>query len=478
LSSQIISVLLTSIITLGFAFTYGDKLHWFVVPVYACGVVIGADAVDWARGRLDVFDPVGIAGAFGYYFFFLTPLLHVRWDLWMKYVVPPPDWRPWLGRFALLNLLGLVLYRLSRRPARHRLRYDRTVWRLNPRTFLMSAIIGLIATASLQILVYFRLGGVSGYIREYAQSSTAFKGFGSLFLISETFPILAVTVFAVLARGKRWAASAPMLMVLIIGFFVLKLLFGGLRGNRSNTLFDVIWAVGIVHFWLRRVDRKLIAVGVVFMLAFAFFYGFYKERDLVSQNLVLDPAAQTAVAEQRGRSVDGLFLGDLGRSDVQAFILYRITSYPDQYRFSLGRTYVGDVASLVPNALWSGRPPSKAREGTLAQYGPGGQPGGGDSSRQYGLAGEALLNFGPYVVPLAFLALGVVVRRVRQGLRSLTPGDSRLLIFPVLIALGPIVIAEDLDNVVFYLLQHALVPLIVVAIGSKRVAIPLTGAPR
>jgi len=468
LSSEVVSLLVTSVVTFVFVMASSNALHWFVVPVYVSGVIIGVDAVDWMRGRTDVFDPVGIAGAFGYHFFFLAPLLHVRWDVWMKYVVPPPDWRPWLGRFAVINVFGLVIYRLVRRPGRQRAPRRRTVWQLNPRTFLVCAAIAMAVTAGLQMLVFLQLGGVSGYVREYAQSPTSFKGFGWIFLISETFPILAVTVYAVLARNKKWATSPVMLAVLLLGFFVLKLLFGGLRGNRSNTLFDVIWAVGIIHLWLRPVDRKLVAVGVAFMVLFAFFYGFYKERDLVSQHLVLDPGARAAVADQRGRSFDGLLLGDLGRTDVQAFILYRLSAFPDEYRFGYGRTYVGDVLSLVPSAIWPGRPAAKTREGTLAQYGPGGGPGGVESSRQYGLAGEALLNFGPFAAPLAFIVMGLIVRRVRREFHSLMPDDSRLLLFPLLVALGPIVMAEDLDNVAFYLLQHAMVPFVVVALGSTR----------
>ena len=45
--------------------------HWFIIPVLLCGVVISHDMVDWLRGRFDVFDPVGILGIAGFYFFFL-----------------------------------------------------------------------------------------------------------------------------------------------------------------------------------------------------------------------------------------------------------------------------------------------------------------------------------------------------------------------------------------------------------------------
>ena len=40
--------------------------------------------------------------------------MHVGLDEWIRYVVPPPDWRDWLGGMAFLNFLGLLAYRYTR----------------------------------------------------------------------------------------------------------------------------------------------------------------------------------------------------------------------------------------------------------------------------------------------------------------------------------------------------------------------------
>src|SRR5690606_36895410 len=76
-------------------------LHWFIVPVTVCGVIIGVVAIDWLRGRMDLMDPVGWVGLFGVHFFFLAPLLIVLWDYQMLYLPPMDDWRPWLGGMGL-----------------------------------------------------------------------------------------------------------------------------------------------------------------------------------------------------------------------------------------------------------------------------------------------------------------------------------------------------------------------------------------
>ena len=92
-----------------------DYMHWFIAPVMLCGVIIGQDVVRWLRGELNVFDPIGVIGLYGFHFFFVAPLLHVHWGFFMDASPPPPDWRPWLGGMATLNLLGLVIYRFVRR---------------------------------------------------------------------------------------------------------------------------------------------------------------------------------------------------------------------------------------------------------------------------------------------------------------------------------------------------------------------------
>ena len=76
--------------------------HWFVIPVFACGVVICHDAVDWIRGKLDPFDPVGLLGIFGVHFFFVAPLLHVLWDWWLvERDIRPDDLRPGWGQWPV-----------------------------------------------------------------------------------------------------------------------------------------------------------------------------------------------------------------------------------------------------------------------------------------------------------------------------------------------------------------------------------------
>jgi hypothetical protein len=71
IDSFVISVYVCAL-TLAIFVALSDQFwHWFVIPVLMAGVLIGIDAVDWARGKMDLFDPIGLSGAFGWFFFFL-----------------------------------------------------------------------------------------------------------------------------------------------------------------------------------------------------------------------------------------------------------------------------------------------------------------------------------------------------------------------------------------------------------------------
>jgi hypothetical protein len=446
--------------------------HWFVVPVGLCGMAIGTDAIRWLRGRTDVFDPVGILGLFGFYFFFAAPLLHVRWDEWMRYVAPPPDWRPWLGRIAILNLAGLVLYRVSKRVMTSREQGQRRgrVWLMNAEAFTPVMFVGLACTLVLQLLVYRHYGGLRGYVGAFEAGQGAFVGKGWLFVISESFPVLAFMVYALLARRSPAARSPAGISLSLAAFFVLRMLFGGLRGSRSNTVWGLFWAAGIVHLWIRPLRRKMIYAGLVVLVAFTYLYGFYKSAGLGVVETLRDRASLVDLEEQTGRTFRRMLLQDFGRSDDQAFLLYRLSRHPDEYDLAWGRTYAGGLAVLIPRALWPERPPTKVKEGTEIQYGSGSwRPEGLYSSRVYGLAGEAMLNFGAAAVPAAFVALGLLVSGTRRALYSLEPSDLRRMLLPLLINLCLVLLLMDSDNVVFFLAKNGTVPFSLVWLSARRV---------
>ena len=475
LTSLLISTSFCTLTVCGFLMASPPMAHWFVAPVWLCGVLIGRDAVDWFRGRLGLFDPAGIIGLIGIHFFFLAPLLHVAWDSWMQYVEPPPDWRPWLGGMAIVNAASLVLYRAARERVRRRrpTAVDKTARELDTSRLILVAACGMAVSGSLQLWVYATHGGILGYVDAFTQSvglpeaQTAFAGMGWIFMLSESFPILAMLAFAAVARRTRIGRTWAVILAVLIAYFVLKMLFGGLRGNRSNTIWGLFWAVGIVHLWIRPLSKRFIIAGVCVLVVFMYLYGFYKGlgSDVVS---VYEEGALDEVGQKLDRTFKGLVLGDLARADVQAFLLYRLSRPDRDYAYAWGRTYLGTAALLIPRRMWPERPPTKVLEGTEAQTGVGSyDEEKWVSSKVYGLAGETMLNFGPLPVAVAYLLFGAVVGRLQRIHSRLRPGDARRLAYPFVLNLGFTVLLNDSDVLLFMLVKDGLVPLSVLWFSSR-----------
>ena len=314
--SVFISFFLSLLILAEFLPRSEQFLHWFVIPVTLSGILIGIDAIDWWRGRFNIFDPVGILGLLGFHFFFLAPLLHVRWDSWLEpWYTPPADWRPWLGYMAILNFFGICMYRLSRSPAilnKKKQLNQKKIWRIDQKRFPIFLSIALLISAVLQVFTYQKFGGVIAYIDAATSNNTEssqFQGMGILFIVSESFPILALIGFVIYAQKYKRLRSLPVLIVVLMIFFVLLLFFGGLRGSRATTIWALFWALGIIHFWLRQVSKKEIAVGLVFLLFFMYFYGFLKGGGTEGfQNALQED--RSVAEEKSGRTWKGLLLGD------------------------------------------------------------------------------------------------------------------------------------------------------------------------
>lgn len=240
-------------------------------------------------------------------------------------------------------------------------------------------------------------------------------------------------------------------------------------GSRSLVFWGLFWAVGILHFWIRPIPKKLIFASIILMLLFLYFYGIYKVAGLDVLQSFESGEAHTEVVEDTGRTLEYLLLNDLGRAAGQSFLLYRLSSPESDYEYAWGRTYLGGVAQLIPSAIWPGRPPPKNKEGTEAQFGMGSYvPGRAFSGRAWGLAGEAMLNFGPVAVPFAYLVFGLLVGRVRRLMITLDPADSRRIVLPLLISVCVAMLTWDSNNIVWLFFAECMLIYSALALSSTR----------
>jgi hypothetical protein len=481
----LLALMCCALLVIGMVLYDSRLIHWFVIPVVLCGGIIGSDAIAFVQGDLDVMDPAALIGALGIHFFFLAPLLHVIWDSWIPYVVGPPEWRDWLGWMAIINLAGLLLYRAvfvfgkeKPRPAP-----SRYVWRFELNRTLVVFGTLLLVSGLVQVWVYAHFGGISGFVDTYVDgekhygnkdAGVGFNGMGWIFMISESFPILGLFALAIYLRIRGKTPGWSYIFGILAIYFVLVLLFGGLRGSRSNTIWALFWAVGVIHFWIRKVTRSVVLVGLAFLLVFMYMYGFYKSVGAEALDAFNGADTRDSLSRKTGRTLEGSILGDLGRSDIQALALYKMTAPPVTYEYALGRTYLGAASILIPRSIWPDRPPDKVRWTTELEAGPGSYvPGIWQSSHVVGMAGEAMLNFGPVSAPFTYLCLGLFIKKVRRWLMTLAADDSRWLMAPLIVMFTFILMASDSDNDVFFLFKYAAVPLLAVMLSSRRDVQPI-----
>ena len=434
-----------------------DLLDWCLLPIFVCGILGGIDMIAWLRGKVDLFDPLGVFGAYAYYFFFVAPLLTVMWDYHTRGLAPVPDWTTWIGWLSALNAAGLAIYVFGRRL--FQVRRPPTVWQLRGPYFFASTAIVLPVALACQIAIFFKFGGLLGFIEAFTSNigTDTFEGMGYLFLVAETFPVFCAIALLVWKRDFLRRRSWVFLAVLMVAFFALKLAFGGLRGSRSLTVWGMFWFVGAIHVWIRPVPRKMLVLGLLFLVVFMYAYGFYKDEGVAALEVFGDPSKIDRMEHASGRTIDAVLLGDMARTDVQAALLYRVASV-GEYRRAYGLTYLEAFAFAIPRAIWPDRPDGKVQWGTEALYGERAYTRASRSTYIYGLVGEEMLNFPPIVAPLAFLGFAFVMSKMRAML-LLDKGDMRWLFVPVLSILAVLLVSFDLDNALFISLSIALAPL-------------------
>lgn len=442
--------------------------HWFLIPVMACGILSGVDVVRWLRGRLDLFDPKTIIACLAFYGLFVAPILHVAWDRFGAGfdLLLHGDWRPWLGSMAALNAVGLIAYRIAHNWVFAGTRPSPTRWQIDGKRFYPVFAAGLLISAAGVTAYLWQLGGIPGELEAYEENQAAFAGKGWLVMLAWPLAILSfiVLVFTWTEYQKKirhgLTTGLVLLSIVGIGHFVLM----GWHGSRSATIWALFWMAGIVHYYFRKLSPSVMAPGVILIIAFMYFYGFYKERGRAGFEVLNSPSTWL---EPRGyqRDLKGLLLGDLARADTTAFILHNLVKDPGDYNYRWGLTYAGALAILIPRNIWPDRPDFKTDAGTEAQLG---KSTPSLSLRVYGLAGEALLNFGPAGVAPMFAIYGGLLGWYRRKFLSWDSSDARMFLAPFWAVLFASAFFGDSDNLVFAAVTHGAIVATAIFAASKR----------
>lgn len=468
--------------------------HWLLVPVTVCGVLITVDAAEWFRRRTDVFDPRALIGLFGFHFFYLAPILHVMVDFWAPEGIAPADWRDALGSLAVVNAIGLLIYRgVLSLPAPTRAAAppvarssgtpgtrsggvfgaraggvfgaragaasgDGSAARsgrrpVDERVFHGAGRIALAVgvCAFLGQLVLF--GGVGGFLHTVSTDRQALAGLGWLLILGDSFPLLAFVL--VVVRWRRLLARRRRLLgPLLAGMIVTQFVVAGLRGSRTNTIWPVLVAVIVIHLLVVPVTRRALGISALALVVFLYGYGLYKGSGVRVLDVVRGERSFAQVSNDSNRDLPLVLLGDLARADINARMLerLRVGGAPPAY----GLTYVGGASFLVPRFVLPERPRDKVAVGTDIIYGAGSYAAGKRSSRAYGITGEGIMNFGVLGGLLSFAALAFAVRHARRFyLRARrSPRLVTALLAPSVCLLALNLLLWDFGNIVWFALKH------------------------
>lgn len=468
---------LVSVVTVALLILDERLWHWFVIPAGVCGVLVGTDVIGWLRGQFDIFDPRAMLAVLGLHFFYLAPMLHVVLDHWPPAINPSANWRDALGAMALLNAIGLSIYRyIVALPARRRLRADDTV-RLNEKRFNQITAFGTAVGLTAFCVEVALFGGITGFLTTMTQGREILSGMGWLLLAAESFPML--TFILIVVRWRRGlAARRPLVILLLAGLAVVQFLVGGLRGSRSNTVWPVLLGLMLIHLLVVRISKKAMLTVALIMGSFMYAYGLYKSAGVDVVDIARGDRSVAEVSASTGRDLPTILLNDLSRADIQAVVLDR--KLQGQGELGYGMSYLGDVSVLVPDVLLPVRPPSKVAFGTETLLGPGTYDYGNDQwvSRVYGIAGEAMLNFGPLGAVLSFVVLGMLMSWARTLYLRGLHGDGLVvkIIAPSLCLAAVLMLTSDLDNIMVVLLTRFVPPGLAVFLACFVVRSPLPGS--
>ena len=412
-----------------------------------------------------IFSPSAVFRIFTLHALVIAPILLDYFDYQIPFTYVSLVHEEYLLTWSLLYFLGLLIT-LAISWVNVKSRKFRK-WRVDGSRFIFYWILLSLASLLLQVYVYYLFGGISGYIDIYAsgESRDVFRGFGILFLFSESFPILFAMGVSYLMKTGR--ISKSLLVPFLLLYALLLIPFGGLRGSRSMFVFRLFMGAGIFHYSGIKISRTLLVTGALSTVLFISLYkSYYKNKSFsTGESISLSAAYQEQL-------VKFILITDLSRVDVQTLLIHQLERKDSEYELAMGRTYYSALFVMMPTAVYraitgNAKPPSKTREGTNLVRGNRSYESGKKVSYVFGLLGESLLNFGLYGAVVVFVFFGVLFGFLMDSFRALEVDDSRRVLIPIVSILVVNLLQGDLDNNIFFVFKMGLMPYMLLRLSKS-----------
>ncbi|MEK4555305.1 hypothetical protein [Jeotgalicoccus sp. FSL K6-3177] len=460
-------IIANTLVYLYFIGTTQEVRHWFLVPNYITGsLLIYMSIASYFESKYKFFAVKFIVFVFSFYFFTIVPLLTIKWNYFISNVMQPNDWNTWIGLLSVMNLIGIIIFILIQKLNIFNFKFKS--WNINYKKFYIFSGLILVFSFLVQTYYYVSLGGISSYINLYSDrgNNEAFDDAGLIFTLTEAFPIVLGTLVIIHMKRKNYEPKWIWLVLFLIVIFIIRMYFGGLRGSRSNTIWAIFWITGLIHFWIRPINLKVITLGTVLLILFMNIYSVYKIHGSDFYEIFIENDERVVVLNENSTGFETIFLQDFGRTDTQSYLLYK--NFKDEnFNKASGETYLGTLTLFIPDKIDFMNFDRKARFGTDALYGNGSYENGLTSSKVYGLYGEAILNFGMIVGLLSFVFWGVTVNYINKLQHGIERYDARMIIIPLLLITSILMLINDSDNILFFLIKNGLIPFLLIFLSKK-----------
>jgi hypothetical protein len=349
-----------------------------------------------------------------------------------------------------------------------------TAWRYARRPLVS----GVVLASGLLVFVITRVGPTDFFApMQTGQDVTFMAGLGLPLWLGESVFLMVMLWICLRFRRLDSRVGTVGLLMLCGLFLAVKLLFGGLHGSRAATVWATFWFLLMFDAIVRPVNRREWSAIICGGMLFTYAYGFYKSVGADASAALLDQMARSGFADQYNRSVEDVVLGDLSRAPVHALLWERLGDR-QVAPLGLGRTYLAAATLWLPSGLQSTNLPSKSIVGAAIESDvPISSARALPGTRQYGISGEASLNFGPagFLLGAAgfVILVGLLDRRETTAFRTGSGAD--LLSVRLLATLLVSLMLSDADNLLILVIR--LLPVLLLVRVAIQAGDPQRGWP-
>jgi len=422
------------------------------IPILLCGELATAQLIKTIKQKDFLLNVYFYVWAFIIISTFIAPCINLYHDEWVSYWPQPNSWVPYAFWTSMMYLVGIIIWSIMLKEEEKPIKPSHRVLKPNWKIIL---IIFMLVSLVAQLYVYYRAGGVLGYMKRFTDNPEFFEGMGLFFILSESFPYFFL-IFIVLNTKRRLNRGQFLLLILVL--FIITLFFGGLKGSRSNTILFMVIAVIAINEYLYRIKMLEIAALLVGFFVFMYVGRLYKDYGV---NMIYEEES-ASLSGSSMNSTELVIVGDLSRYAINAYQLFLMRENPKHgihstFQKAHGQTYLWGLLTFIPGgSMIVNKYHLKSRTYYATELFFGNQSDR-KSTRILGPMGEWFINFGYLTFFIPYIILGYAFRYFRNLTKEIPKNDIMFLVIPSFLTWLPQLVLSDFSNIMFFFVKRVFI---------------------